>query len=270
VNKLIWILLWFSVATLKSAETMNKRQHYLEVEVPKYTKLLSQCRLDQTISLKQKLKDGVIPAMEVSASAQKPEGEYFRATKNLGQVSTFFFPPAKVFIPFALLADILASPYYLGEHIVGRIQYHQKEKAGQAEIRKNIEKFKKEWEKIESNPIKRRLLINQIYVYSFVSDVHSWFIIEKGQGTPPGRENYDFMVPYFEKNLGMKIVKEKNEWQMKIPKKGWRPLYRYFHLDDFKKILEKNPSLCRNPGLDSLELIGKEYSAIMNQKMNEF
>lgn len=235
---------------------------------------LGECRFKLSVNLTAKLRDSVVPALKKITPQNKDKINFFESTQKVAGVAMMFFPPAGIAIPFAFLADILMTPVTGIRRLISKIDDKKKSKLSEQELIKATEGFKREWEKIEPNIIKRKLLINELYVFSFVSDVHSFEINQKGMGTIENRKDYDFIIPYISKYLGQEIKMGKDgmgkpEWKIKKNKETM-PLYRYFHIQDFRQILEANPTFCESPGLDALDIIGKGFANILKEKMAKY
>ncbi len=235
---------------------------------------LGECRFKSSVILTEKLKNSIIPALKKIAPPNEEKINFFQYTQKVAGVAMMFYPPAGVAIPFALLADILMSPVSGIRKIISKIDYKKKSKVKEQQLIKATEEFKMEWEKIEPNIIKRKLLINELYVFSLVSAVHSFEVNLRGEGTIENREDYNFIIPYISKYLGQEIKMGKDgmgkpEWKIKKNKVTF-PLYRYFHLEDFQRILEANPKFCESPGLDALDIIGIGFAKIITEKMAKY
>ena len=236
-----------------------------------YKAQFAQCRLTLSVMVATELKGSVIPALEKVDNPKSPKPNYFEHTQNTA-AAAFYFPPAGAALPFVFLADILVSPIKAIGSMVEKQEYKKELKTSKEQFLTATEKFKKEWEKIEPNPIKRHLIINQLYVLSIVSEVHSWMVNENAIGTVDNRRKFDFLLPYIYKNLGQEQIWDKKNahWQIKSVKRGTTDLYMYFHLQDFREILSANPRLCEAPGLDALEVIGAGYAKIIKNAMTNY
>lgn len=234
-------------------------------DLDKTIKKIAGCQFKQTVNLEMIFKSKITPALRTkSAPEGSPKGEYFRVTQGVIGAAMFMFPPLLITVPFTALADILATPYYAIDDMVKRIQHSKKVNKGVVGANKKIEAFKREFEKLEPNPIKRKIIINQLYVYSLISDTHQWLLEKKRDQAMKGREQkYYSLFPQIEKNLNMKIEMREDDWEIQTRDMGWQNIDDYFRIADFPYILEKYPKLCDSPGLESIDQISSEYSKLI-------
>ncbi len=259
----IVIFLFFFLSMAHAGDGPTDRP--ITYDLDKTIKKFSSCQFKQTVNLEKIFKSKITPALRMKNAPSKPEkGEYFRMTKGAIGIGMYMFPPLLLAVPFSALADILATPYYAIDDVVKRIQHSKKVGKGVEGANKKIEAFKREFEKLEPNPIKRKIIINQLYVYSLISDTHQWLLEKKRDQAMNGREKkYYSLFPQIGKNLKMEIKMREGDWDIETKEVGWQPLDDYFKIRDFPYILDKYPNLCDSPGLESVDQITSEYSKII-------
>lgn len=265
--KIIFYLFVFFFSSLTFP--MDGPDKPITYDLNKTIKKFADCRMGQTVKLEMIFKSKITPALRTkNAPTGSPKGEYFRATQGAIGLGMFMFPPLLLTVPFAALADILATPYYAIDDVVKRIQHSKKENKGVEGANKKIEAFKREFEKLEPNPIKRKIIINQLYVFSLISDTHQWLLEKKRDQAMGGREEkYYSLFPQIGKNLNMEIKMREDDWEIKTKNVGWQNIDNYFRIRDFPYILEKYPKLCDSPGLESIDQITSEYSKIILENL---
>lgn len=255
--------------TAYSQQTMEEINRNWMEEQAKSRKIFAECRFALAAKIAPKYNNGIIPAVKKAKVSEERWQGMAPLTSKVGQFSMLFFPPAGILVPFAFLADVLMSPYNGVKALIEKREIKKKLKVSEEKFINDTIAFKKEWDKIEPNKFKQHMLINELYVLQFVSDVHNYLVhATPGSGYSAGnRDNYEFIIPYIYKAIDQKPKFENGEWKIYVANdRRYLSLDNYFHIDDFIQILKDNPKLCSSPGLDALEVIGNGYGKIIKPK----
>jgi hypothetical protein len=232
-------------------------------------KTLARCRLQLSVELKKQLEEHLIPVMKKLHKAEY-ESKYFSLTKKVGPAS-IFFPSLKIFVPLAVVADIIATPAYAAAHIYSSYLNSEEDKIHNAKYKKELSRFKAEWDKVMPNKIKRALFVQKLHLFSLVSVNHQWILDSHGKGEVyVSKDRFDFLFPYFERQIGQ-IDRPFDGHGPRIKADGeWKSLYRYFHVSDFSHILHAQPKLCSASGANVIDKVAKEFAKRIKDKMKRY
>ncbi|MFZ9002094.1 MAG: hypothetical protein ACO20H_12375 [Bacteriovoracaceae bacterium] len=265
------VLILFSFSLFANETHLEKRERIRKESVFKKN-AISKCQFKKVVEIQQVMKSRIIPTFESNnIKVESDNSQYFKLSKGVIGLSLTFFKGAALFLPFTVIADIIATPVYAGQHIKELIKNNKIDKKNEKLINESLKKFKDQWNNLALSKIEKLNIINNLRFYQLIKANYDWISDSHGFGEVyVPKEKFSFLYPFIEKHLGKFKFKSNKEVYFDLGKRKKLDLFRYFHISQFSEFLYKNPKLCDISPLAAMDKLGELFAENIKEKTSQY
>ena len=264
------VLILFSFSLFANETHLEKRERIRKESVFKKN-AISKCQFKKVVEIQQVMKSRIIPTFESNnIKVESDNSQYFKLSKGVIGLSLTFFKGAALFLPFTVIADIIATPIYAGQHIKELIQDSKINKENEKIINEALKKFKNQWNSLNLTTMEKLNVINNLRFYQLIKANYDWISDSHGFGEVyVPKEKFSFLYPFIEQHLGKFKIKSNKEVYFNIGKRKKLDLFRYFHISQFSDFLYENQNLCDMSPLLAMRKLGELFAKNIKEKASQ-